>query len=61
MCRFLELIEILYWCAVLDIHAACIASIFEFSHVVYGMNFTVSKRLHDASRYIHLLVFTYVM
>ena len=44
----LEFIGILYLCAALDI--ACIASIIEFSHAVYGMTFTVAKRLHEASR-----------
>ena len=38
----------IYLCYVLDI--ACIALILEFYHVVFGMNFIVSKPLHEASR-----------
>ena len=50
----LEFIGIFYLCAASDLccasDIACIASIREFSHAVYGMTFTVSKRLHEASR-----------
>ena len=50
----LEFIGILYLCAASDLccasDIACIASNLEFSHSVYGMTFTVSKGLHEASR-----------